>query len=388
MLMEGEWRRVLLCVAGLTPQIVTECLYALMVERGERVDEVCVITTAPGGRRIVELLLDPARGRFYEFCREFGIDAGAISFDETTVHVLRGADGAALEDIRTVEENVLAGDQICEIVRGLTADEGTRIHASAAGGRKTMGIYLTAAMQLFGRRRDCLSHLLVGEDFETNTEFFYKPRVAQTLKTRDGREVSTEKAQIWLADIPFIFLRGLGSGVTRDAGGSYGEFVRRTQRDLDLAESAQVMRLDVRGRVVTVADRSVHLPPREFFYYLLFVHLRRGGRGREGFVTLGEIRREDLDAVFRLVTAAEGRERGLEDYELVAGYDFLGALVEWVGVGYVAPEFETTFREVKSKIKRPFEAAGLRERYLITRRGRRGASRYGIRFPPERVVLM
>jgi hypothetical protein len=68
-----------------------------------------------------------------------------------------------------------------------------------------------------------------------------------------------------------------------------------------------------------------------------------------------------------------------------AGYDFLGDLIGWVGLRYVAPEFETTFREVKSKIKRRFGEAGLRERYVITTRGRRGDSRYGIRFPPERV---
>ena len=384
-MVEGAERRVLLCVAGLTPQIITESLYVLMVERGERVDEVRVITTLGGRRRLVELLLNPSGGRFFEFCREYGFDAAGIRFDETTVELLRGPNGAALEDIRTVEENVYAGDQICEIVRALTADAGVRVHASAAGGRKTMGIYLTAAMQLFGRVQDSLSHVLVGEDFETHPDFFYKPRVARTLRTRDGREVSTASAEIYLADIPFIRLRGLGPGWPGTDAASYGELVRRTQKDLDLAESAQEMRLDLRGRAVTVADRSVHLPPREFFYYLLFVHLRRGGRG--GFVALGEIGIEDIEAVFRAVTAAEGRERGLEEQELVAGYDFLADLIEWVKLGYVAPEFETTFREVKSKIKRRFGQSGLRELYVITTRGQRGESRYGISFPPERVRM-
>src|SRR5438067_4885642 len=262
-----EARRVLLCVAGLTPQIITESLYVLMVERGERVDEVRVITTLGGRRRIVELLLEPSGGRFFEFCREYGFDPARIRFDETTIELLHRPCGTALEDIRTVEENVYAGDQICEIVRALTADAGVRLHASAAGGRKTMGIYLTAAMQLFGRVQDCLSHVLVGEDFETHPDFFYKPRAARTLRTRDGREVSTASVEIYLADIPFIRLRGLGSVWPGGDAASYGELVRRTQDDLDLAESAQEMRLDLRERAVVVADRSVHLPPREFFYY-------------------------------------------------------------------------------------------------------------------------
>lgn len=383
----GELKCVLLCVAGLTPQVITESLYGLMVERGERVDEVRVITTVGGKQRIVEALLEPGRGMFFQFCHDYGFDPACIRFDETCVDLLRGPGGRPLEDIRTVEENVFAGDQICELVRGLTADASTRVHASAAGGRKTLGIYLTAAMQLFGRVQDCLSHVLVSEDFETHQEFFYKPPAPRLLRTRDGHEVSTADAEICLADIPFIRLRGLGSDWPHDAAGGYGEFVRRTQRNLDLAESAQEMRVDVRGRNVSVADNTVHLPPREFFYYLLFVHLRRVGRGQGGFVALEEIGREDLEAVFRVVTAAEGRERGLEEYELVAGYDFLGDLIGWVGLKYVAPEFETTFREVKSKIKRRFGEAELRERYIIMTRGRRGDSRYGIRFPPERVQM-
>lgn len=386
-MVEGEVRRVLLCVAGLTPQIITETLYGLMVERGWPVDEVRVVTTIGGKRLVREVLLDPARGRFFEFCRDYGFDAGRIRFDETTVELLRGPDGRALEDIRGREENEYAGDQICRVVRKLTSDPATHLHASAAGGRKTLGIYLTAAMQLFGRVQDSLSHVLVSEDFETHPEFFYKPPAARSLRTRDGREVSTEEAEICLADIPFIRLRGLGSEWQSEGVRSYGELVLRAQRDLDLAESAQEMRLDLRGHTVTVAERSVQLPPREFFYYLLFVRMRREGRGQDGFVTLGEIGRADLEAVFRAVTAAEGRERGLADVELVAGYDFLADLVGWVGLGFVAPEFQTTFREVKSKIKRRFREAGLRERYVIATRGARGDSRYGIRFPPERISV-
>lgn len=124
------------------------------------------VTTLEGSRRIMELLLEPAHGAFFGFCRDYGLDAGQIRFDEATIELLREPGGLALEDIRTAEQNEWAGDQICDIVRDLTADAGTRIHASAAGGRKTMGIYLTAAMQLFGRAQYCLSHVLVSEDFE------------------------------------------------------------------------------------------------------------------------------------------------------------------------------------------------------------------------------
>src|SRR6516164_8801024 len=61
-----------------------------------------------------------------------------------TITLLRSPDGRMLPDIRSVEDNTFAANQICEIVRELSLTSHTSLHASAAGGRKTMSIYLTA----------------------------------------------------------------------------------------------------------------------------------------------------------------------------------------------------------------------------------------------------
>jgi len=78
-------KHILLCVAGMTPQIITETLYALTQERGERIDEIRVITTLDGRDKIMhgkgvpeESLLDPSAGQFYNFCRDFQIDPRSI----------------------------------------------------------------------------------------------------------------------------------------------------------------------------------------------------------------------------------------------------------------------------------------------------------------------
>ena len=142
-------RHILLCVAGLTPQIITETLYALTQERGERIDEIRVITTLGGRDKIMtgkvngrgrpeESLLHPDCGQFFNFCRDFGIPQETIKFNESSIALLRTPDGRTLNDIRSPIENECAGDQICEIVRELCLDLNNRIHASAAGGRKTM----------------------------------------------------------------------------------------------------------------------------------------------------------------------------------------------------------------------------------------------------------
>lgn len=388
---ELRQRLLLLCVTGMTPQIITETLYALTQQRGERVDEIRVITTIGGRDKLLRSLLDPDSGKFYEFCRDFDIDPTTIKFDETTIKLLNTPDGRTLEDIRTKDENEYAADQICEIVRELAKDEGTRIHASAAGGRKTMSIYLTTAMQLFGRAYDRLSHVLISEDFETHPEFFYKPPRPRELEIRDRqgnvRRVSTDDAQIHLADIPFIRLRGLRSDWLNNGGHSYGRLVEQAQRDLDLSESLHDLRIDLRRRTVSVANCGVRLPKREFLFFTLFAHLRKEKLGHDGggFIAPREITRDMLDSVFRIITGAGGKERALDDFELVAGYDFVGTMLDNMDEDYET--FQQTFSQVKSRINRRLEEAGLRDRYQIEASGGYGETRYGLSVASDRIIF-
>lgn len=41
-------KHILLCLAGMTPQIITETCWALYQKRGEQIDEIRVITTLEG----------------------------------------------------------------------------------------------------------------------------------------------------------------------------------------------------------------------------------------------------------------------------------------------------------------------------------------------------
>lgn len=385
-----EQKTVLLCVAGMTPQIITETLWALTQEQQIRVDEIRVITTLAGRDKVREKLLDAEHGKFFALCRDFGIAPESIKFDETTITLLRLPDGSQLEDIRTATDNEHAANQICEIVHALTRNSQTKLHASVAGGRKTMSIYLTAAMQLFGRVDDRLSHVLVSEQFETHQEFYYKPPVACELEitnrlTGETRRISTAQAEIHLADIPFIRLRGVLSDWLGDGGRNYSDLVRRAQSDLDLLESAHDLHLGLRDRTVRVADRSAKLAEREFFFYLLFAYLRQQGRAT---VAVHEITRADLDAVFRLITAARETELGLEECSSYPRYDFLVNFVAQLASQKVRDleDARKTMSETRSKLNPKLERAELPRRYLLETQGERGQIRYGILTPPERIL--
>jgi CRISPR-associated protein (TIGR02584 family) len=407
---EQRQRHILLCVAGLTPQIITETLYALTQQRGERVDEVRVITTLAGRDRIMNELLTPQQGKFFEFCRDFHVDPTHIKFDRTCIYLLHRPDGTMLEDIRSVSDNEAAANQICDIVRRLTEEPNTRIHASAAGGRKTMSVYLTAAMQLFGRTNDQLSHVLVSEDFETHPQFFYKPPAAHPLEKRDRqgnsvKQLSTADAEIHLADIPFIRLRGIVTEWLAEQRPAYREMVLRAQENLAFLEFESSLRLRPEDYSVAVEtsspllpSRSVVLTPREFFVYALFAHFRKQDRNGKGFVALAEIHARDLDTVFRYVTRARGEELGIENSGSYPGFDFLDALAKRVGsrnaidCDDVRKTFTETFSRINRKLfdrinRKIFEDTDLSERYLIHNTGRRKSARYGLNVSPDRILL-
>ena len=73
-------RRLLVAVVGMSPQVVTETIWALIKERRFCPDEVRLITTCNGRNRALRDLLDPAEGRFHAFCRDYGL-VGKIRFD-------------------------------------------------------------------------------------------------------------------------------------------------------------------------------------------------------------------------------------------------------------------------------------------------------------------
>ena len=264
-------RRILLCVTGLSPQVITETLYALATGHSFVPDEIHVITTHEGAERVRLSLLDPDAGHYFALCQDYadyGLDAERIRFGAQTLHIIAGADRKPLDDIRSEADNAAAADTIMAVVRELTGDPDNTVHASIAGGRKTMGFYLGYAMSLFGREQDRLSHVLVTPPFESLGEFYFKPRKGRRIELpRENRYLHTDDAEITLADIPFVRLRGhLDRGLLTD-GANYSDTVRRTQRSLGPAELV----LDTASRTVRCGDETITLAPTLFAFYAWFV---------------------------------------------------------------------------------------------------------------------
>ena len=94
-------------------------------------------------------LLSDDLGWFHRLCADYHLPG--VRFDRSHIHVMRDAHGLPMNDIRTPADNRAAADFITAQVRAITADPACALHASIAGGRKTMGFYLGYALSLFGR---------------------------------------------------------------------------------------------------------------------------------------------------------------------------------------------------------------------------------------------
>lgn len=198
-------RRVLLCVAGMSPQIVTETLYAVLRRDPPFVpSEILIITTVPGAELAARALLHEPRVK--RLLEESGQDPSTVLFTADQIHVPRDSDDKPLADLRSDADNAIMADAILRMVAQLTEQQDCAIHASIAGGRKTMGYYLGQIMSMIGRPQDRISHVLINEPFESQRDFFYPPRQPFSIKTSSGT-VSSAEARIDLALIPFIRLR-------------------------------------------------------------------------------------------------------------------------------------------------------------------------------------
>jgi CRISPR-associated protein (TIGR02584 family) len=254
-------RRILLAVTGMSPQILTETLYALAVQpdRAAQVflpTEIHLLTTTEGARLARAALLHPDGGQFHALLADYP-HLGQPAFDEAHIHVIHDANGRPLPDIRTPAENACAADTITALMATLTRDPQAALHVSIAGGRKTMGFYLGYAFSLFARPQDELSHVLVSSSFENHPKFFFPPATPRRLATHDNKYLDTADATITLARIPVVRLRHGQPQALLDGHASFNETVAAIQQSL----APPRLRIDLKAKTVHCGDTAVKLAP-------------------------------------------------------------------------------------------------------------------------------
>jgi len=363
-------KNILLAVVGLSPQVVTETLFALH-QQGRRVDAIHVITTRQGKEIINAHLLSPRDGRYHSYLRDYEIDGRNIDFSFDNVHTVKDPHGVEIDDISDEEENEWFLQCCLEWAFRLTRDPAVAVFFSLAGGRKTMSACLTIAAQFYARPQDRVYHVLVTPEFESNRDFFYPPRtpISIELKDKDSHPYfkETRWAEVNLVPLPFVSVRDQLADIMlkkpRDPATLLLSLIR---------EETRYLTLDLTSARIIYGGRQMDMMPARLALYAFFAmqkkECRKEGEGcrrcHDCFLGVEDVmdRKEDIAGLYRKLT-------GSRDYIAMSETGIIGLDKE-------------NFNSYKGKIRRDLEQAfgayALME-MAISPVGRRPETRYGLR---------
>jgi CRISPR-associated protein (TIGR02584 family) len=327
-------KRILLAVIGLTPQVITETIYALAhLTNPFYPTELHIITTHEGFSRVRLTLLGDHPAWLTRLKQDYSLPH--ISFDESNIHVLTNEQGAVLDDIRTDADNECLADTITRTIAQLTQDSDCALHVSLAGGRKTMGYYAGYALSLFARPQDRLSHILVSSPFESHPDFYYPTPYRNIIYTRDQKPLDTQEALVSLAQIPFVRLRHELPCELLAGKLTFSQTVEKAQSAL----APLSLVFNVEDKQIIAGGKHLALSPILIAFYWLFINDRLIGSTGIHYTTT-----DDLTIRF------------LHNYALLVGIhsgDFVQTEQALAREGIDKAYFE----EKLSRIKKAFEMA-------------------------------
>jgi CRISPR-associated protein (TIGR02584 family) len=366
-------RRVLLALGGRSPQVVTETLWALAVQRTPAFvpTEVHLVTTTVGRNEAMDELLDED-GRFHNFVADYQLQ-GKIRFTADHLHPVFSATGTQLADIRTEADNIAAADLITERIREFTADPNCALHVSISGGRNTLGFYLGYALSMFGRLQDRLSHVLVPWEFQDSEHFFYPPPSPGIIPVRGSKFKSTAEATVTLAEIPFVSLRHGIPDALLNGKASYSQTIAVIRRML----APPGLRFDLKQRRIWCGETLVEMPPQLLAFYAWMAERRVTVVAHGGHVSWRD------EGIF---------EGFLGTYRAIIGIDaqdYEDAVANLAGPRSTDEDRKRFFEEKKTRVNKWLsEVLGPGATpYLIAASGQRPKTRFGLMLPTNDILM-
>ncbi|SDN92871.1 CRISPR-associated protein NE0113 (Cas_NE0113) [Desulfonauticus submarinus] len=365
--------RILLCLCGLTPQVITEAVYCLAHYEPQFIpDKLEIITTSRGKMHILESLLHPMQGKFNLLCKEYNLN---IFFDESCIHVV-DFQKEYLDNFETKNNNLKMMDLILAIVRNLCLPQENQVYACLSGGRKTMSFYLGMAMQFYAKENDELFHVLVNKEFENHPEFYFPPKIEKQIVSVDSKSgkltyFSSKDAKLVLYKVPFVRLRPLG--VVKDIEKiSFAKQVKYVQETINKSLKLHV---NIGKRTLVYGNRMVELTPMEMALYCFFVKKKLDCPQNKCilnctkcFVSVYDL---DVDVLIRFLNKIKGHwnPNSAQLYQLKQK----GDIKSW---------FFPHRSRINRKIKKVFGSIG-----LIESEKRYAGTRYGLNIDKKNLIL-
>ncbi|MDD9156395.1 CRISPR-associated ring nuclease Csm6 [Aliivibrio sp. S4TY2] len=259
-------KNILIAVTGASPQVLTETIYALHTQGKPMPEAVYAITTEDSKQTLKEGLF--VQGYWDKLLADYHLPP--ITFNTDHIWVITDDNSNALVDAKGVDDQSIMADFITRKVALLTQDNEVAIHASIAGGRKTMAFYMGYAMSLYGREQDVLSHVFVDDEFEFVSDFYYPTPVDCFIQGKQGKVINAKEATVTLAEIPFVRMRRQVDECIINQMETHS--FSKTVSALNSANNTQVrVSISTTEKTVEVAGVKIQLTGKLLAIYLFFL---------------------------------------------------------------------------------------------------------------------
>lgn len=357
-------KNIFICVSGLTPQVVTETLYCLSVQKKIRIDELYILTTKRGRDVITGKDKHPAtpktplKKEIENLCKLYKIKKPA--FFENDEHILVAKEESIeLPDIRSDKDNILFPNKASEFLKSKTADPDTVLYCSITGGRKSMSVHMANVLSLFAREQDRLLHVLTKE--ENEFKGFYPVN-------------KKEAADLELSEIPFVRLRSLLSTEMKDQKlltSNFTDIVDYTQTQLRILSPGNKLMLDVERREIKNNNGKVSLEPLEFLFYYYFVDSKIKGLPN---ISVQQFLSDETKLQFI--------EYSNEYYP-----NYYVKERKWYSKGFSKEDFNQKRSKVNKKIKELIDDEEISNHFIIDVNRKYGSSTYYIKADANRFII-
>jgi CRISPR-associated protein (TIGR02584 family) len=359
-------KNILICVSGLTPQIVTETLFCLAVKQKTPVDEIYVLTTKRGREVILGKDTHPStpktslKTEIENLCKKYKIKKPI--FEENDKHIIVAKEESVeLSDIRTDKDNILFPNKVCEFVRNKSSDPDTTLYCSITGGRKSMSVHIANALSIFAREQDKLLHVLTKEEHEFKGFYPMNKKEAEDLE---------------LSEIPFVRLRSILSADVKSSellNLNFDEIVQHTQRQLKLLAPSNKLILDIERREIRYGNDKISLEPLEFLFYYFFVDSKMRGSSN---ISISQF------------TSEETKLKFIEYFkEYYPGYYIEEKKWYKSKIGFEAEDFRSKRSKINSKIEILIEDTDIASMFIIDVNKKYGNSTYFIKADKDRFII-
>ncbi|MBN1292946.1 MAG: TIGR02584 family CRISPR-associated protein [Candidatus Latescibacteria bacterium] len=371
-------KNILLAVIGLSPQVITETLFALHQQR-RRIDAIHVITTRKGKEAINAILLAPNGGQYYRYCADYGIDPRSIDFGFDHVHVIADKYGIERDDITDEGDNEVLLRKCLELTFKFTKDTNTAVFFSVAGGRKTMTSCLTLAAQLYGRPQDRIYHVLVSPEFESNRDFYYPPPKSIPIELKDAKGhpyiKETKYAAINLIHIPFVSIRDKLAEDMLDKPKDPATLMLSLIR-----EEPYRLTVDILSSKITYKNLEIDMMPARLALYALFAMQKKDCTKEAASC------RNCTDCYMDIHDIYKQQDRLIELYSRISGSREPMEMSN-SGICGITPEnFNSYKSKIKEDLRKGFGLYALPE-LEIESVGKRPDTRYGLRMERDSIRM-